>query len=197
MEQREVPFSRIVEETRAQVQDHPDEENKFRCHAAKHLDSGVRRLQSLDKEDIRLQLFKDTPSGMYEMMWSFVESSNERLAETTRRQMERLRGLHAEMPSEEDLLNDAVDSPPNDGPDSFAPPLQRLPKGFTIATKHAEVVLLDRMYVALEAHYDELLRNEYLKEDRDAIDLEHQENQRKPSPHKRRVQSKVLEFVFQ
>ena len=73
--------------------------------------------------------------------------------------MERLRGLRAELPSNDDLEADVVSSTAT-GPDGFAEPLKRLPKGHGVATKHAEAVLLDRMYLALEAHYDRVLMEE-------------------------------------
>ena len=48
---------------------------------------------------------------------------------------------------------EATDDP---DPDSFVPQCQRLPKGHTVATAHAEQVLLDRVRALLDAHYDEV-----------------------------------------
>ena len=92
-------------------------------------------------------------------MWENLELSLQRAAEAEARQIERLEGCMQQMPHQTCLEPDVAQSAPI-GPDDFALPLQRLPKGHAIATTHAEAVLLDRMYLALEAHYDRVLFEE-------------------------------------
>ena len=95
-------------------------------------------------------------------MWESLEFRFQRALDAEERQMERLRGLRGEMPSNADLESDGVSAATID-PDGFAQPLQRLPQGHIIATKHAEAVLLDRMYLALEVHYDAVCLEECRK----------------------------------
>jgi hypothetical protein len=119
----------------------------------------MQQLRATGKEDLWKELFPDTPRGPYEMMWDTLELNLQRAAGAEVRQRERLRGLHTELPNVAELEADDA-GPSIYGPDSFATAPQRLPKGYVVATKHAEAVLLDRMYLALEAHYDSVLAEE-------------------------------------
>ena len=138
------------------------QESILRAHAVEVLQTKMGQLQATGKEDLWKELFQDTPRGAYETMWESLEFRLQRALDAEERQMERLRGLRAEIPRNADLESDGVSAATID-PDGFAQPLQRLPQGHIIATKHAEAVLLDRMYLALEVHYDAVCLEECRK----------------------------------
>ena len=50
-------------------------------------------------------------------------------------------------------------------PDGFASGGERLPKGYAVATAHAEAVLLDRVRAQLEKHYDQVFIDEWLQKE--------------------------------
>ena len=77
------------------------------------------------------------------------------------------------------------------GPDDFALPLQRLPKGHAIATKHAEAVLLDRMYLALEAHYDRVL----FEECQHSAEVDESSSVDPVKKRRQRAQRRAMQFI--
>ena len=50
-------------------------------------------------------------------------------------------------------------------PDGFVSGGERLPKGYAVATAHAEAVLLDRVRAQLENHYDQVFTDEWLQKE--------------------------------
>ena len=95
-------------------------------------------------------------------------------------------------PAEEDIGN-----VPN--PDGFVPASERLPKGFTVATAHAEAVLLDRVKAQLDKHYDQVFLDRWLLKERERTKLDDKDREdevsrqppRRPGAHK--IDRKVLE----
>ena len=97
----------------------PSADDILREHASKVLCAKIEQLRALGKEDIWIELFQDTPRGAYEIMWESLGATIQRAAEAEARQMERLRGLNAQLPSNDDLEADATSST-TIGPDGFA-----------------------------------------------------------------------------
>jgi hypothetical protein len=79
-------------------------------------------------------------------------------------------------------------------PDGFAGPGCRLPKGYKVATAHAEAVLLDRTRALLDRHYDQVFLEEWLqRQERSIADPEATPKQPPTRPRRYHVDRRVLE----
>ena len=168
------------------------QDDLVRQHAAKLLLQRVSQLRSLGKKELYSDLFQDTPRAAYDVMWDALAESLQHAAEAQMRQLHSLQGLRQELPREADLASTEPSSC-GTGPDGFAQPLQRLPKGYVVATKHAETVLLDRLYLALEAHYERVLQEECAKQDSAQQSADAGASQRAP----RRASRKAMQYITQ
>ncbi len=125
-------------------------------------------LASESCDDIQAESFHATPRDLFTEMFQAVllRSRLDAAAEDWRRNVltQAARQRHegdAELESEDEPCADATCSAdPN--PDGFVPRCRRRPKGHTVATAHAEAVLLDRTRIALDEHYDAVFREEWL-----------------------------------
>ena len=119
----------------------------------------LQMLRSEDAEEIYSEAFSSTPYGMYNEMVQLVRlrgpsSSYARdvaIKEMTDLNVRKARMRAEAQPVDEEASTVETGAPAEEdignvpNPDGFVPASERLPKGFTVATAHAEAVLLERI----------------------------------------------------
>ena len=171
------------------------EDEQLEWHAARQVQQAVARLCTTQTEEIFAESFPDTPRGCYQEISDRLQATQERAARTFRKRsirlsqlaQERMEASKEQQSHEKDPQQDLCD------PDSYGFSGTILPKGHVIATEHAEIVLEDRMRVALELHYDQVFRTTWLAKHAND-DGESMVPQR---PRRNRIQPRVLECVRQ
>jgi len=116
-------------------------------------------------EDIHRESFSATPPVLFKEMWQSWLARKSQENETAWRRAARLRAASRAVPDdiqvgdseEEGLADEPVDEAASrPDPDGYIYRSGRLPKKYQVATAHAEAVLLDRVRVLLDTHYDQV-----------------------------------------
>ena len=154
-------------------------------------------LASQAPDDVHRERFACTPRGLFDGMITALQarSSSEDAARAWSQARvgaaNLLREEGVEVTSETAADAECADAP---DPDGFAGPGSRLPKGYRVATAHAEAVLLDRTRALVDRHYDQVFLDEWLqRQERSIADPEATPKQPPTRPRRYHVDRRVLE----
>ncbi len=174
-------------------------------YAWKEIQNLLNELVSEHPDDIHRERFHTTPHGMFTEIFRalLVRAGHDLTVDEWTKATLRRAALQREDGEDEPDGDDgdaaeAASADPD--PDGFVPQSSRLPKGHSVATAHAEAVLLDRVRALFDQHYDDVFLRDWSAKSFAAGSGEVKDASGEESPPKaprrrgaHRVDAKVLE----